>query len=155
MNIPFSVISMKSFSKDPDKFSKELGDNFRKSGFCGIYDHDIDTDLVKEVQDLFIQFFSLPEESKKSYFYPELGGARGYTPFKIETAKGSKHADLKEFWHVGRKLEDNDPFRRWMPDNIDVPDLEFFKEKTDKLFLQFDALGNQILEAIALDLDIN
>ena len=42
-----------------------------------------------------------------------------------------------------------------MPDNIDVPDLESFKEKTNKLFLQFDALGNQILEAIALDLDIN
>ena len=155
MNIPFSVISMKSFSKDPDKFSKELGDNFRKSGFCGINDHEIDTDLVKEVQDLFIQFFSLPEETKKLYFYPELGGARGYTPFKIETAKGSKHADLKEFWHVGRKLDDDDPFRRWMPDNIDVPNLESFKEKTDKLFLQFDALGNRILEAIALDLDLN
>ena len=52
-------------------------------------------------------------------------------------------------------MDDGDPFRRWMPDNIDVPDLEYFKEKTDKLFLQFDALGNQILEAIALDLDIN
>ena len=65
MNIPFSVISMKSFSKDPDRFSKELGDNFRKSGFCGINDHEIDTELVKEVQDLFIQLFSLPEETKK------------------------------------------------------------------------------------------
>jgi isopenicillin N synthase-like dioxygenase len=62
---------------------------------------------------------------------------------------------LKEFWHVGRKLDDGDPFRRWMPDNIDVPDLKSFKEKTNKLFLQFDALGNQILEGIALDLGIN
>ena len=155
MNIPFSVISLKDFTKDPNKFSKQLGENFRRSGFCGINDHEIDTDLVKEVQGLFIQFFSLPEETKKSYFYPELGGARGYTPFKIETAKGSKHADLKEFWHVGRELDDSDPFRKWMPDNIDVPDLESFKEKTNKLFLQFDALGNQILEAIALDLDID
>ena len=64
MNIPFSVISLKDFTKDPNKFSKELGENFRRSGFCGINDHEIDTDLVKEVQDLFIQFFSLPEETK-------------------------------------------------------------------------------------------
>ena len=98
---------MKDFTKDPNKFSKQLGENFRRSGFCGINDHEIDTDLVKEVQDLFIQFFSLPEETKKSYFYPELGGARGYTPFKIETAKGSKHADLKEFWHFGQFVEDD------------------------------------------------
>ena len=72
MNIPFSVISLKNFYKDPNVFSKELGDNFRKSGFCGIKDHEIDTDLVKEVQDLFIQFFSLPEETKKSYFIQSL-----------------------------------------------------------------------------------
>ena len=30
------------------------------------------------------------------------GGARGYTAFGIETAKGSTHHDLKEFWHLGR-----------------------------------------------------
>ena len=53
MNIPFSVISLKDFTKDPNKFSKQLGENFRRSGFCGINDHEIDTDLVKEVQDVY------------------------------------------------------------------------------------------------------
>ena len=85
MNIPFSVISLKNFYKDPNKFSKELGDNFRKSGFCGIKDHEIDTDLVERYK-IYSFNFSLPEETK-IIFYPELGGARGYTPFKIETAK--------------------------------------------------------------------
>ena len=50
-------------------------------------------------------------------------GARGYTPFKTETAKDSLIADLKEFWHVGRELSQDDPYRKWMPENIDIVDL--------------------------------
>tara|TARA_B100001540_G_scaffold127677_1_gene113839 strand:- start:469 stop:1227 length:759 start_codon:yes stop_codon:yes gene_type:complete len=91
----------------------------------------------------------MPEDLKKKYYLPELKGARGYTPFKIETAKDSNLADLKEFWHVGRELDESDPYRKWMADNIDLPDKNQFKEKTNQLFKQFDELGNSLLEAIA------
>ena len=43
---------------------------------------------------------------------PGGGGARGYTPFGIETAKGAKAHDLKEFWHVGRDLPAGPPLPR-------------------------------------------
>ena len=43
----------------------------------------------------FQQFFALPAETKLKYHVPGSGGARGYTPFKVETAKDSKYADLK------------------------------------------------------------
>ena len=36
-----------------------------------------------------------------------------------------------------------------MADNIDLPDKNQFKEKTNQLFKQFDELGNSLLEAIA------
>ena len=155
MQTPFSVLSLKGLNEDPQTFSQELGKNFRDSGFCGIKDHGIDTKLVTEVQDLMKRFFNLPEETKRSYFKPELNGARGYTPFKIETPKDANLADLKEFWHVGRELDKGDPFKQWMPDNLDIPDLIIFKEKTNDLFSQFDELGKQLLEAIALDLNLN
>ena len=155
MQTPFSVLSLKGLNEDPQTFSQELGKNFRDSGFCGIKDHGIDTKLVTEVQDLMKRFFNLPEETKRSYFKPELNGARGYTPFKIETPKDANLADLKEFWHVGRELDKGDPFKQWMPDNLDIPDLIMFKEKTNDLFSQFDELGKQLLEAIALDLNLN
>ena len=82
-------------------------------------------------------------------------GARGYTPFKTETAKDSLIADLKEFWHVGRELSQDDPYRKWMPENIDIVEIDQFKEKTNSLFFQFDQLGNILLEAIAIYLDLS
>ena len=50
------------------------------------------------------EFFALPVEEKQGYYDKNLGGQRGYTPFKTEIAKDAKHVDLKEFWHVGRDL---------------------------------------------------
>ena len=49
------------------------------------------------------EFFDLPEEIKTQYARPEIGGARGYTPFGKETALGENVADLKEFWHLALK----------------------------------------------------
>jgi hypothetical protein len=63
-------------------------------------------------------FFALPDEVKRRYHQPGGGGARGYTPFGIETAKGGTHVDLKEFWHVGRELPEGHPFRAVMADNV-------------------------------------
>ncbi len=155
MHTPFSIISLKNFNKDKDSFSEELGLNFRKWGFCGVKDHGVDTQLVKEVQGLFIEFFNFPEQKKLNYFDPKLSGARGYTPFKIETPKDAHKPDLKEFWHVGRELNSNDPFKRWMPDNIDIPVLPNFRDKTNELFLQFDRLGSLLLEAISIHLGLD
>tara|TARA_Y100000768_G_scaffold382568_1_gene363178 strand:+ start:1066 stop:1998 length:933 start_codon:yes stop_codon:yes gene_type:complete len=154
LKTPFSILSLNDKDVDLHSFSQELGDNFKKWGFCGIKNHGIDTELVREIQDLFKDFFNMPEDLKKKYYLPELKGARGYTPFKIETAKDSNLADLKEFWHVGRELDESDPYRKWMADNIDLPDKNQFKEKTNKLFKQFDELGNSLLEAIAYYLDL-
>ena len=32
---------------------------------------------------------------------------RGYVSFGKESAKGSKHGDLKEFWHFGQYVQNN------------------------------------------------
>ena len=153
MKTPFPVLSLDDFKNEAESFSRYLGNSFHRWGFCGIQDHGIDTKLVKDTQELFHIFFGYTEEQKQTYFKSELHGARGYTPFKIETPKDANFADLKEFWHVGRELDVNDRYKKWMPDNVDIPDIKGFKEITNNLFLQFDQLGNTLLEAIALYLE--
>ena len=154
VSTPFKILSLKEKQKDKNNFSKELGDNLNQWGFVGIKEHTIDRDLVKDVISLFAEFFNLTDDIKESYYNPNLGGARGYTPIKIETPKGGKNPDLKEFWHVGRSLDLDDPYRKWMHDNYLIREIPELSEKADMLFTQFDELGRNLLESIALYLNL-
>ena len=154
MSTPFKILSFKEKKKDNKNFSKELGDSFKQWGFAGIKEHTIDSYLVKDVISLFSEFFSLPNEIKESYYNSDLGGARGYTPIKIETPKGGKNPDIKEFWHVGRNLKLDDPYRKWMHDNFIINEMPELSEKANILFTQFDEFGQSLLQSIALYLDL-
>jgi isopenicillin N synthase-like dioxygenase len=91
----------------------------------------------------------LPEDVKRAYAVPGGGGARGYTPFGIETAKGASAHDLKEFWHVGRELPAGHRFREMMGNNIWPAEIPGFKETFLRLYDAFDEAGLKILSAIA------
>ena len=93
-------VSLADADKDPQGFANELGRSFVDYGFAVIRDHGIPQDLIDRAEQKSKQFFALPEEVKKKYLIEGQGGARGYTPFGIETAKGLKASDLKEFWHA-------------------------------------------------------
>ncbi|HWU92114.1 MAG TPA: 2-oxoglutarate and iron-dependent oxygenase domain-containing protein, partial [Sphingomicrobium sp.] len=97
-------VSLNDAGRDPETFAERLGRSFEEYGFAVIADHGIPQDLIDRAEDKAKAFFALPEEVKRKYAVAGMGGARGYTPFGIETAKGAKAHDLKEFWHVGRDL---------------------------------------------------
>ena len=86
-----------SSAEDRQRFVDELGAAYREWGFAGIRNHGIPQSLIDDSYDVFQRFFALPEETKKQYHVPGGGGARGYTAFGVETAKGAKYSDLKEF----------------------------------------------------------
>ena len=154
MLLPFSVLSLDLYKKDPGKFSFELGKNFEDSGFCGISEHPLDRNLINEVLQIFKEFFSLPESQKMEYFEPNLGGARGYTPIKVETPKDGYEADIKEFWQTGRSISIDHPYKKWMPQNKWVKEIPEFKQKVDELFSQFDSLGKTLLQSVAVYLNL-
>ena len=154
MSSPFSTLSLLSWKREPEVFANSLGANLTELGFCGITDHSIDQDLIKDVLVKFKMFFELPLETKMKYFQLNLGGARGYTPIKVETPKGGYEADLKEFWHVGRELTDSHPFREWMPPNVWINEIPDFELKLTQLFAQFDSLGKNLLSAISVFLKL-
>ena len=150
-NIP--TLDIQRFDTDRDAFVAELGAAYREWGFAGIRGHGISQDLIDGAYDVFVRFFALPDDVKKRYHIPGGGGARGYTPFGVETAKDSKHFDLKEFWHVGREVRDP-KYVDVMPPNVWPEEVPEFRERALALYDALDALGSRVLSALALHIGL-
>ena len=148
-------VSLKDADRDRDAFAQKLGKSFEEYGFAIIADHGIPDELIHRAEDKAKAYFALPDEVKRKYLIPGGGGARGYTPFGIETAKGHKAHDLKEFWHVGRDLPEGHKFRDHMPDNLWPSEVAGFKDTFQELFATFDRSGLKVLKAIARYLKID
>ena len=147
-------VSFQRFGDDFQGFSQDLGGSFARYGFAVIADHDLPQARIDAAIAATKAFFALPEAVKRSYV-AGVGGQRGYTPFGIETAKNAEHFDLKEFWHMGRDLPAGHPFRAFMPDNVWPAEVPEFHAEIAWLFNTLDALGRQVLEAIAVYLQLD
>jgi isopenicillin N synthase-like dioxygenase len=142
-------VSLPEADRDPAAFAQEIGGSFERYGFAVIADHGIPADLIARAEEAARAFFALPEEVKRGYKIEGGGGARGYTPFGIETAKGATAFDLKEFWHVGRELPERHRFSDTMAPNVWPAEVPAFRDTFLELFAAFDTAGLRILEAIA------
>ncbi|MFL6735606.1 MAG: isopenicillin N synthase family dioxygenase [Sphingomonas sp.] len=154
-NDHIASVSLKDGENDPQGFAKKLGRSFEDYGFAILADHGIPHELVHEAEEKAKAFFALPEAVKRKYVLPGGGGARGYTPFGIETARDATAHDLKEFWHVGRALPEGHPFRDHMPDNLWPAEIPGFRDTFEQLYATFDSTGLKILKAIARYLEID
>src|SRR5918999_4207076 len=121
-------VSLEEAERNPDRFADRIGHSFEEYGFAIIADHGIPDELIHRAEEKAKAFFALPDEVKRGYHLAGGGGARGYTPFGIETAKGAGSHDLKEFWHVGRELPPGHPFRGHMPDNVWPEEVASFRD---------------------------
>jgi isopenicillin N synthase-like dioxygenase len=148
-------VSLADSDRNPDSFAQELGRSFEDYGFAVIADHGIPDDLIHRAEEKAKAFFALPDEVKRKYLIEGGGGARGYTPFGIETAKGARAHDLKEFWHVGRDLAEGHRFADHMPPNVWPKEVESFESTFKELYAAFDEAGLKILRAIARYLKID
>ena len=147
------TLDIRRFETDRAAFVAELGAAYREWGFAGIRGHGIPQDVIDGAYDAFTAFFALPEDVKKQYHVPGGGGARGYTPFGVETAKDSKYFDLKEFWHVGREVRD-EKYAEAMPANVWPSEVPEFRARALALYDALDGLGSRMLSALALGLDL-
>ena len=147
------TLDIQRFDTDRDAFVAELGAAYREWGFAGIRGHGIPQQLIDGAYDVFVRFFALPDDVKKRYHIPGGGGARGYTPFGVETAKDSKHFDLKEFWHVGREVRDQ-KYAEVMSANVWPDEVPEFRERALALYGALDALGARVLAALALHIGL-
>ncbi|WP_404335279.1 isopenicillin N synthase family dioxygenase [Sphingomonas sp. MMS12-HWE2-04] len=143
------VLSLADQQSDPEGFAQAFGQSFQRFGFAVVKDHGVPAALIEQAWTQTKAFFDLPEDEKRSYFVEGGGGARGYTPFKTEIAKGASHVDLKEFWHIGRELAKGHRFEDSMAPNIWPAAPDGFRETFLALFQAFDDAGDKLLSAVA------
>jgi isopenicillin N synthase-like dioxygenase len=148
------TLDIRRFDSDREAFVAELGAAYREWGFCGVSHHGITGAAIDGPYRAFQQFFALPLATKMKYNVPGNAGARGYTPFGIETAKDSKYPDLKEFYHIGRELPAGSRYAQWMAPNLWPDEVPDFREQAYGLFQALDALGARVLSALALHLGL-
>lgn len=137
-----------------NNFVKALGDAYQNIGFVAIKNHGLTDEMTSRLYRAIKTFFALPESIKQQYEIPELAGQRGYIGKGKEHAKGRSVGDLKEFYHVGQEVTDNDPIRTEYPDNIwpnEVPEL---KEVALTVYKTLEDTGKRMLQAIALHLEL-
>ncbi|WP_250627769.1 isopenicillin N synthase family dioxygenase [Pinirhizobacter soli] len=144
------TLDIRRYDTDREAFVAELGAAYREFGFCCISGHGIPRQDIDAAYDNFVRFFALPDATKRKYHVPGGGGARGYTPFKVETAKDSKLPDLKEFWHIGREIPRDSKYADVMAPNLWPEEVPGFKQHGYGLFEALDSLGSRVLKALAL-----
>ncbi len=149
------TLDIRRFSTDRNAFVAELGAAYREWGFCGIRGHSVSDALIQGAYQSAKDFFALPDDVKRNYHLKGTGGARGYTPFGIETAKDSQYPDLKEFWHVGREIPSNSPYADIMTPNLWPSEVPEFKRNMYGLYTALDALGSTVLSALALHIGLS
>ncbi len=148
------TLDIRRYESDKKAFVAEIGAAYREFGFCGISGHGIPADLIANSYRVFQEFFALPVNVKMEYHQPGTGGARGYTPFMIETAKDARYPDLKEFWHIGREIPRDSKYADVMAPNIWPREVPGFKEHGYGLYRALDDLGTRVLRALALHIDL-
>jgi isopenicillin N synthase-like dioxygenase len=154
MSAVIPTLDIRRYDTDRDAFVAELGAAYREWGFAGIRGHGISDELIDGAYERFRAFFALPNETKMKYHLAGTGGARGYTPFGVETAKDSKYPDLKEFWHVGREIPRDSRFADVMPPNLWPEEIAGFRDYGYGLYSALDQLGSRVLRALALHIDL-
>jgi len=154
MSACIPTLDIRRYDTDRAAFVAELGAAYREWGFAGIRGHGIPQSLIDAAYDAFRRFFALPADVKMKYHVKGGGGARGYTPFGVETAKDSRYPDLKEFWHIGREIPRDSKYAEVMAPNLWPEEVPGFREHGYGLYEALDALGSRVLRALALHIGL-
>ncbi|GAA0891398.1 2-oxoglutarate and iron-dependent oxygenase domain-containing protein [Fulvivirga kasyanovii] len=137
------------------KFVNDLGEAYNNIGFVAIKNHYLTEELSKKLYAAIQKFFSLPDDVKQKYEIEGLAGQRGYIGKGKEHAKGRKTGDLKEFFHVGQEVTDNDPIKEEYPDNVWVDEVPELKTIGLEVYRRLEKTGVEMLRAIALYLGLD
>ena len=135
-------------------FVRQLGTAFHEVGFVAVVNHGIPKSLVDDFYSSSKAFFALPEAIKRKYEVAGLAGQRGYTSFGKEHAKQSTVADLKEFFQIGQEVPTGHLLKPQYPDNVQVEETPEMPKFGTELYRAFEKAGGQLLEAIAIHLDL-
>jgi isopenicillin N synthase-like dioxygenase len=137
-----------------NRFVQQLGEAYNNIGFVAIRNHYLNDELSAKLYAIIKKFYALPDAVKQKYEIAGLAGQRGYISKGKEHAKGRNTGDLKEFYHVGQEVEDNDPIKSEYPENVWPAELPEFEAIALDVYKRLEKTGVQMLRAIALYLEL-
>ncbi len=146
-------ISLDDLSSNNTEATKNLKHALERHGFFSIYDHEIDQSLINKCYAKSKEFFNLDLDIKNKYANPNIGGARGYTPYGKETALGENIPDLKEFWHHGPVI--NDSYDSRIHKNVEIYEVNNFNLVFDSLFIELNKLAINVLSCISTSIGLD
>ena len=141
--------------KRKQSFVQKLGEAFNNIGFVAVKNHGLSDELTANLYSSVKSFFDLSEATKLNYEAKNLGGQRGYTAKGKEHAKGRNIGDLKEFYHVGQEVSEQERLTLGYPANIFPQEIPEFATATTEAFRILETAGINILRAIALYLGLD
>lgn len=151
-------VNLKDFTSNDNQkkqnFVSAIGKAYEDIGFVALKGHFLDQELVDNLYQEVKAFFDLPLETKQKYEIPGIAGQRGYVSFGKESAKGKKEGDLKEFWHFGQYVEDNDKLKDEYPENVMVNELPEFNKVGKEAYKMLEKTAKYVLRALALHLNL-
>ncbi|MBC7920644.1 MAG: isopenicillin N synthase family oxygenase [Ferruginibacter sp.] len=136
------------------QFVRDLGAAFNTIGFVANKNHGLTDELTEKLYAGFQHFFLSADAFKQRYERPELHGQRGYIGKGKEHAKGRTTGDLKEFYHVGQHVTDNDPIGEEYPANVFPEAMPQLREAALEAYRRLEGAGTQVLRGIALYLGL-
>ena len=137
-----------------NKFVQDLGEAYNNIGFVAIRNHYLTDELSTRLYTAIKKFYALPDAIKQKYEIPGLAGQRGYIGKGKEHAKGRNTGDLKEFYHVGQEVLDDDPVKNEYPENVWPDEVPELSEIALDVYRRLEKTGVQMLKAIALYLGL-
>lgn len=153
-----SVNLLDFLSSDINKknnFVESIGKAFEEIGFVALDGHFLDSNFNEKLYKEIRSFFDLPQEIKNKYEIPGISGQRGYVSFGKESAKGSKHGDLKEFWHFGQYVENDDKLLKEYPSNVEVTENTEFNIVGKQTYKLLEKTSKYVLRALSLYLNLD
>ena len=156
-NIP--SVDLNNFLSDDqslkDNFVKKLGKAYQEIGFVALKGHFLRDSDIKNIYKYIKAFFDLSDDIKRKYELEGFSGQRGYTSFGKEHAKGKEHGDLKEFWHFGQYLDDEEYSQFSYPKNLYVQEIPEFNEIGKTVYKALEKTAIYVLRAISLYLELD
>ena len=135
-------------------FVTAIGKAYEEIGFVALRGHFLSNELLDQLYAEIKSFFNLPLDVKQHYEIEGIGGQRGYVSFGKESAKGRNVGDLKEFWHFGQYVEDDEVLKKKYPDNVIVNELPEFNTVGKLVYQLLEKTGVYVLRALALYLGL-
>lgn len=135
------------------QFIKTFGDALKDYGFAAIENHGIDKTMLDRNYANFKSFFDRDVDYKRRFEDASTGRQRGYTSFGVEHAKNNAKADLKEFFHIGRQLDNEHALYDRMVPNIWPEGMDELKDDALTLFDSLERCAMTLLEVVSLYLN--